>query len=85
MTTRWSISLLIYMMVSAVLFGIGATTVLSVPSLSAYASVLLPAVVVASFILAVPMSYYVAPMMRSRYQRAEESRRRHEEQMASQR
>jgi hypothetical protein len=32
MSTRFSISLLLSMMVSAVLFGIGATTILSIPS-----------------------------------------------------
>ena len=49
MSTRFSISLLLSMMVSAVLFGIGATIVLSIPSLSEHAPILLPIVILLSF------------------------------------
>ncbi len=66
MSTRLAISALIYMMVNAVVFGIGAVTVLSIPSLSENATVWLPTVVVASFILSAPLAWFIAPHMRSR-------------------
>ena len=49
MSTRVYIAALISTMVNAVVFGIGAVTVLSIPALSAYAAYLLPIVVALSF------------------------------------
>ncbi len=66
MSTRLAIAAVIYMMVNAVVFGIGAVTVLSVPSLSENAPVWIPAVVVTSFILSAPIAWFIAPLMRSR-------------------
>ncbi len=66
MSNRLAIAALIYMMVNAVVFGIGAVTVLSIPSLSENATVWLPAVVVASFILSAPLAWFIAPRMRNR-------------------
>lgn len=79
MTNRISISLLISMMVAAVLFGIGATTVLSVPFLSQNAMVLLPVVIVASFVLAPFLSWLLAPTLRAKYSRQVEANRRNTE------
>lgn len=76
MSRRWMITALIYMMVNAVLFGIGATLVLSVPALASQASPLLWVVVVMSFVLALPIAYFIAPRLRARFQRREENRRR---------
>jgi hypothetical protein len=70
MSTRMAIAALIYMMVNAVVFGIGAVTVLSIPSLSENATIWLPAVVVTSFILSAPLAWYIAPRMRSRAYKA---------------
>ena len=67
MSTRLAIAALIYMMVNAVVFGIGAVTVLSIPSLSENATVWLPTVVLASFVIAAPIAWYIAPHMRSRF------------------
>jgi ABC-type sulfate transport system permease subunit len=75
MSTRLSITLLLFGLVSSVLFGVGATTVLSIPSLSAHASLLLPIVVVASFIVAPVICWVIAPMLRAQYSRQEEARR----------
>jgi hypothetical protein len=61
---------MIYMMVNAVVFGIGAITVLSIPSLSENAPVWLPAVVIASFVISAPIAWYIAPHMRSRAHKA---------------
>ena len=75
MSTRFSISLLLSMMVSAVLFGIGATVVLSIPSLSEHAPILLPIVILLSFIFAPFFSWVIAPKLRAKYSREVEARR----------
>ena len=75
MSTRFSIALLLCGLVSSVLFGVGATTVLSIPSLSAHAALLLPIVIVASFILAPVICWSLAPMLRAQYSRQEEAPR----------
>ena len=63
---RFAIASLIYMMVNAVLFGIGAIVVLSIPGLSENAKVWLPLVIIASFVIAVPLSWIIAPRLRLR-------------------
>ena len=65
MTTNSRIALLIAMMVNAVLFGIGAITVLSVPSLAIHAKYLLAGVVAASFAMTPFISAAIAPKLRS--------------------
>lgn len=67
MTTRARISLLIYGMVEAVLFGVGVVAVLSFPSLQESWKYLLPGVIVASFVLAAPIAWMIAPRLRARY------------------
>ena len=69
MLTRVLIAALIYSMVDAVLFGIGLIVVLTVPALSARADTLVPTVVVTSLILAIPVSWIIAPHLRARYWR----------------
>ena len=69
MSTRLMIAALVYMMVNAVLFGCGVTAVLLVPVLSAQAGALVPAVVITSLILALPVSWFLAPRLRARYWR----------------
>ena len=54
------------MMISAVLFGVGAVTVLSVPALTAHAKYLIPAVVVANFALTPFIAIPIARRMRLR-------------------
>ena len=75
MSTRFSISLLLSMMVSAVLFGIGATIVLSIPRLSEHAPILLPIVILLSFIFAPFCSWVIAPKLRAKYSRQVEAKR----------
>jgi hypothetical protein len=72
MSTRFRISMLIYGMVNALLFGTGAIAVLSFPSLQDYWRILIPVVVVLSFVLAVPIAWFVAPRLRARYWRERE-------------
>ena len=64
--TRVSIAALIYSMTNAVMFGAGIITVLTVPTLQAEAAIGIPAVVVASFILAAPAAWVIAPRLRAR-------------------
>lgn len=69
MRTRFWIAAVIYPMVNAVLFGAGAVPLLAVPALSEHAGMLMPLVVAASFVIAVPLSWIVAPRLRARFWR----------------
>ncbi|AXS38896.1 hypothetical protein [Breoghania sp. L-A4] len=64
MWTRIFISVLVFMQINAVLFGAGIVAVLVVPALKAQAMMLLPAVVVASLVIALPVSWWLAPRLR---------------------
>ena len=70
MSIRASIATLVSMMVNAVVFGVGAIAVLAIPQLSANAAYLLPLVVIASFMISPFIAWQIAPMLRSRWQRA---------------
>ena len=67
--TRAGIAVLIYSMVSGVLFGAGLIIVLTLPVLSADTGFWISAVVGASFILAAPIAWWMAPRLRARYWR----------------
>lgn len=67
MSTRFQIAALLSLMVNAVIFGIGAITVLSVPSLAENAKFWLPASVAASIVLSPCISWFLAPRLRNRY------------------
>ena len=69
MSTRFAITALIYTMVNAVLFGTGLIAVLTIPALSARAIALIPTVVVVSLVVALPVSWILAPRLRARYWR----------------
>jgi len=64
--SRLRITALIYTMTNAVLFGVGLIAVLTVPELARNAAYLIPAVVVASLILAAPIAWGIAPRLRAR-------------------
>ena len=64
MTSRLSITLLVMMMTNAVLFGVGAIVVLSIPALKDHVMVLLPVVIVTSFLLGPLIAWYIAPRLR---------------------
>ncbi|MGZ5865818.1 MAG: hypothetical protein ACXWKC_10585 [Xanthobacteraceae bacterium] len=66
MSVRFQIAMLIFMMVQAVVFGVGTTIVLSTP-LSTLAMQLMPWVVGISVIISVPLSWMIAPRLRARY------------------
>ncbi|VFU10651.1 conserved hypothetical protein [Methylocella tundrae] len=69
MSTRFQIASIIYMMVNAVVFGIGIVTVLLAPGLANHAFQLIPALVIASFIVSAPLAWFIAPRLRARYMR----------------
>ncbi|MFM9857941.1 hypothetical protein RUR49_05570 [Pseudoxanthobacter sp. M-2] len=73
MPTRLQIAALLALMISSVLFGIGAITVLSVPSLNADAAFYLPVVIILSFVLTPPIAWMMAPRMRARFWRERET------------
>ncbi len=67
MSPRAFITVLLSLMVNAVLFGFGAILVLSVPALNEQAKYLLPAVIVASFVVTPVIAWKMAPRLRARY------------------
>ncbi len=69
MSTRFRIAAIIYMMVNAVVFGVGIVTVLLAPSLADHAFQLIPALVIASFVVSAPLAWFIAPRLRARYMR----------------
>lgn len=73
MRTRILIAGLVYMMVQAVLFGIGTILIVSTP-LAAQASTLMPWHIVISFLFAVPIAWWLAPRLRARYWRRRDAR-----------
>jgi hypothetical protein len=60
---------MVYPMVNAVLFGIAAITMLSIPALNEMASTLFLYIVPASFLLSAPIAWMIAPRLRLRYWR----------------
>ena len=68
MSIRLQIAILVYIMVQAVMFGVGIVLVLTTP-LSAFAMNLLPWVVGVSAIGSVPVAWIIAPRLRARFQR----------------
>ena len=60
---RLRVAALIYWMVNAVIFGLGAILVVSIPALLAPAVVCIPAVVVSSFAISAPLAWFSALMM----------------------
>ncbi len=68
MRVRIGIAALLFMMIQAVFFGIGAVLVLATP-LKDMAMTLMPLVVVGTSLLALPISWWLAPRLRARYWR----------------
>jgi hypothetical protein len=67
--TRAGIAVLIYSMANGVLFGAGLILVLTLPVLNANAGFWISVIVGASFILAAPIAWWMAPRLRARYWR----------------
>ena len=69
MSVRLQIAALIFMMVQGAFFGLGVIVILATP-LTAWAAVLIPALIIVSLLVSVPVSWMIAPRMRLRYARA---------------
>ncbi len=67
MSTRFQLASVIFMMMAAVLFGLGIIPVLTLPSLAAHAPLLIPVAVVASIVLGAPLAWFIAPRIIARY------------------
>lgn len=74
MKTRTYISALVSMMVNAVLFGIGAIAVLTIPPLTENIWFWLPVVIVLSFVLAPFIARRIAPKLEARWERRRDER-----------
>jgi hypothetical protein len=66
MSIRFQISILVFMMVQAILFGVGVVLVLATP-LSTFAMQLMPWVVGVSVMISAPLSWIIAPRLRARF------------------
>ena len=62
---RLRVAALIYCIVNAVIFGVGAIVILSLPALNAFFWI--PAVVGSSFVLSAPLAWFIAPWMMMRF------------------
>jgi hypothetical protein len=68
MSLRFQIAAMVFLMVQAVLFGVGAVLVLGT-SLADHALALMPWVVAVSAIISAPVSWMIAPRLWARYWR----------------
>ena len=68
MSARVQIAAMVYLMVQAVMFGIGVTLVLGT-TLADMAITLMPWVVATTAVLSIPISWMIAPRLRARYWR----------------
>jgi membrane protein implicated in regulation of membrane protease activity len=68
MSKRMVIAAVIYMMVQAVVFGIGVVLVLATP-LANIAMTLMPFVVALTLVISAPISWWLAPLARAAHER----------------
>jgi hypothetical protein len=69
-SARLRVTALVYSMVNAVVFGVGLIVVLATPALAQHAFFWIPSVVVSSFILSAPLSWFIASLMMQRFVQA---------------
>lgn len=65
MSRTLMISMLIYLMVQAVTFGVGLLLLLTTP-LSAHAIELMPWMVAVTFVVSAPIAWFIAPWLKAR-------------------
>jgi hypothetical protein len=65
--TRLRVAALIYLIVNAVVFGVGLLSVLMTPILVQHAFFWIPAIIVTSFVLSAPLAWFIAPTMMMRF------------------
>jgi hypothetical protein len=64
---RLRVTALIYLIVNAVVFGVCLILVLMTPTLAQHAFFWIPAIIVTSFVLSAPLSWFIAPSMMMRF------------------
>jgi hypothetical protein len=64
---RLRVAALIYLIVNAVVFGVGLISVLMTPTLAQHAFFWIPAIIVSSFVLSAPLAWFIAPSMMMRF------------------
>ena len=64
---RLGVAALIYLIVNAVVFGVGLISVLMTPMLAQHAFFWIPAIIVTSFGLSAPLAWFIAPFMMMRF------------------
>lgn len=69
MSMRLQIAFMVFLMVQAVLFGIGMVAILSTP-LNQSAMTLIPWMIALTFLVSVPLSWVIAPRLRRRFWRS---------------
>ncbi len=65
MRRRLIVAALIYLPVNAVLFGLKMVPILTIPPLTANAPALIPFATASTFILAIPIAWFLAPYLQS--------------------
>ena len=71
MSIRFQIAALVFMMTNAVAFGIGIVPILMIPAFANHAFEAISAVVLATFAISAPLSWFIAPRLRARYWRTQ--------------
>jgi hypothetical protein len=67
---RLRVAALIYCIVNGVVFGLGLILVVSLPVLMTHAFFWIPTVVISSFAISAPVSWFIAPWMMMRFIKA---------------
>jgi len=65
MRRRLFVAALVYLPVNAVLFGLKIVPILTIPALTPHAETLIPIATVTTFVLAIPIAWYIAPYLQS--------------------
>ena len=71
---RLRVAALIYLMVNAVVFGVGMIAILMTPTLAQHAFFWIPAMIAAGFVLSAPLAWFIAPSMMMRFAMARRTR-----------
>ena len=71
---RLRVAALIYLMVNAVVFGVGMIAILMTPTLAQHAFFWIPAMIAAGVVLSAPLAWFIAPSMMMRFAMARRTR-----------
>ncbi len=66
MRKRLIVAALVYLPVNAVLFGLKLVPILTIPALTPHSATLIPIATASTFILAIPIAWFLAPYLQAR-------------------